>query len=114
MRRNQKSLKEKTMNSQYLLTPEESKARREANAALTIYDFEKRDAPDGWGCPYGLTVLKGFFPEGSVTQAKGQSVYATPIGKVVVTCRKIVLLSTKRTRKAEEWLAQNNLPAVWE
>lgn len=102
------------MNTQYLLTPEQIEARREANKALTIYDFEKRDAPDGWGCPYGLTVLEGFFPEGTITQAKGQSVYATPIGKVVVTCRRIVLLSTKRTRKAEEWLASNGLPAVWE
>ena len=102
------------MNSQYLATPEQIEARREANKALTIYDFEKRDAPDGWGCPYGLTVLKGFFPAGSITRAKGHSCFATPIGKVVVTCRKIVLLSTKRTRKAEEWLAQNNLPAVWE
>ena len=66
---------------------------------LTIYDFEHRD--DAWGTAYGKNLLYQWFPD--AYQTKGQSVHQTPIGKVVVTCRQVVLL-TKRYNKAKEWM----------
>jgi hypothetical protein len=50
------------------------------------YNFGKED--DQFGAPYGVELLRKIFP--TVQQAKGMSVYSTPIGKVVVTWRRIV------------------------
>ena len=50
------------------------------------YNFEDEDGE--FGAPYGVALLKEIFP--TVRRAKGMSVWATPIGKVVVTCRRIV------------------------
>ena len=69
---------------------------------LCIYDFENRD--DAWGTTYGVDLLYKWFP--GTHQVKGQSVYQTPIGKIVVTCRRLVLLS-KRQTKAIEWMRNN-------
>ena len=41
-----------------------------------------------FGVPYGLELLKAIFP--GIKRAKGMSVWMTPVGKVVVTCRRIV------------------------
>lgn len=71
---------------------------------LILYDFENRD--NQWGTTYGVNLLYKFFPDAYHT--KGMSVYQTTLGKVVVTCRRIVLLS-KRQRKATEWMQSNNL-----
>ena len=78
---------------------------------LTIYDFEYRD--DAVGTQHGVDLLRQWFPD--MYQTKGMGVYETPIGKVVVTFRSIVLLS-KRTRKAIEWMESKNLdlqPEPW-
>ena len=75
----------------------------DSDGDLTIYDFENRD--NAWGTTYGVSLVYKWFP--TTYQTKGQSVYQTPIGKIVVTCRRIVLLS-KRHRKAIEWM-QNNI-----
>ena len=50
------------------------------------YNFEKED--DQFGAPYGAALLRKIFP--TVQRVKGMSVWSTPIGKVVVTCRRIV------------------------
>lgn len=50
------------------------------------YNFEKED--DRFGAPYGAALLRKVFP--TAQRVKGMSVYSTPIGKVVVTCRRIV------------------------
>ena len=50
------------------------------------YNFEKEDGE--FGAPYGVALLKKIFP--TALRAKGMSVGMTPIGKVVVTCRRIV------------------------
>jgi len=71
---------------------------------LTLYDFEYRD--NAFGTTYGVALLHKFFPD--AFHLKGMSVYQTPIGKVVVTCKKIVLIQN-RHRKAMEWMALNNL-----
>jgi hypothetical protein len=63
--------------------------REQMEEALRIYgeyDFETQDGR--FGAPYGVALLKQIFP--TVQRAKGMSVWATPIGKVVVTCRRIV------------------------
>ena len=49
-------------------------------------NFEKEYGE--FGVPYGLELLKAIFPD--IKRAKGMSVWMTPIGKVVVTCRSIV------------------------
>jgi len=54
------------------------------------YNFEKED--DQFGAPYGAALLRKIFP--TVQRVKGTGIYcsywSTPIGKVVVTCRRIV------------------------
>jgi len=50
------------------------------------YNFEGGDGE--FGTIYGVELLKKIFP--TAQQTKGMSVYTTPIGKVVVTCRRIV------------------------
>ena len=74
------------------------------DGGLTIYDFENRD--DAWGTTYGINLLYQWFSEEHIGQMKGMSVYMTPIGKVVVTCRSIVLI-TKLQTKAIEWMRNN-------
>ena len=73
---------------------------------LCIYDFENRD--DAWGAPYATNLIYKWFP--NAHQIKGINVHQTPIGKLVGTCRRVVLIS-KRNRKAIEWM-QNNIDGV--
>ena len=50
------------------------------------YNFEGGDGE--FGTTYGVELLKKIFP--TAQQTKGMSVWTTPIGKMVVTCRRIV------------------------
>jgi hypothetical protein len=50
------------------------------------FNFEKEDGE--FGAPYGVALLKEIYP--TARRAKGMSVWMTPVGKVVVTCRAIV------------------------
>jgi len=77
--------------------------RIDDDGSLTIYDFENRD--DAWGAPHATNLIYKWFP--NAHQVKGMNVHQTPIGKLVGTCRRVVLIS-KRNRKAIEWM-QNNI-----
>jgi len=50
------------------------------------YNFEKEDGE--FGAPYGVALLKEIFP--TAQRTKGMGVWMTPLGTVVVTCRRIV------------------------